>query len=85
MVNIGQRVGGMPTPTPNQRAMPTNRKDFELITPTKAAAMVGVARNTVMHRIATKRYQSEVVGGVTFVVVDDQLAADIDAARTAAA
>jgi hypothetical protein len=60
--------------------MTTPRKDFELVTPTKAAFQLGVARNTVMHRIATKRYTSEKVGGVTFVVVDDAFTADCNAA-----
>ena len=60
--------------------MTTTRKDFELLTPTKAAGQLGVARNTVMHRIATKRYASEVVGGVTFVVVNDAFSADCIAA-----
>lgn len=60
--------------------MSATRKDFELLTPTRAASVLGVARNTVMHRIATKRYVSEIVGGVTFVVVNAQFAADRDAA-----
>lgn len=60
--------------------MMTPRKDFELMTPTRASARLGVARNTVMHRIATKRYTSEKVGGVTFVVVDDAFTADCIAA-----
>lgn len=50
------------------------------MTPTRASARLGVARNTVMHRIATKRYTSEKVGGVTFVVVDDAFTADCIAA-----
>jgi hypothetical protein len=65
--------------------MPTASKD--LVTPTKAAALVGVARNTVMHRIATGRYDVERHGGVTFVVLES-LAADLaakDAAGTQAA
>jgi hypothetical protein len=64
----------------NQRTMTTTRKDFELLTPSRAAVQLGVARNTVMHRIATKRYTSEKVGGVTFVVVDDAFSADCIAA-----
>lgn len=59
--------------------MPNDRKP-ELITPSKAAKRLGVARNTVMHRIATKRYQSEVVGGVTFVVVNEAMQRDLSAA-----
>lgn len=59
--------------------MPTDRKS-ELMTPSRAAKALGVARNTVMHRIATQRYASEVVAGVTFVVVNDALQGDIDAA-----
>jgi hypothetical protein len=65
--------------------MTTTRKDFELLTPARAAARLGVARNTVMHRIATKRYTSEVVGGVTFVVVNDAFMADCNAAQPKAA
>lgn len=64
--------------------MPTDRKS-QLMTPSKAAKALGVARNTVMHRIATKRYASEVVAGVTFVVVDDALQQDIAAALKPAA
>lgn len=63
--------------------MPTDRKP-ELMIPTKAAKALGVARNTVMHRIATQRYASEVVAGVTFVVVNDALRADLEAAKAAA-
>lgn len=66
--------------TPNQQPMPSDRKP-ELITPSKAARALGVARNTVMHRIATKRYQSEVIGGVTFVVVNEAMQEDLSAAR----
>ena len=65
--------------------MTTDRKDFDLLTPSAAARRLGVARNTVMHRIATKRYASEVVGGITFVVVDDQFNADLVAAQVRAA
>lgn len=64
--------------------MPTNRKDDELMKPAEAARQLGVARNTVMHRIATKRYQSHNVGGTTFVVRDAALEADIQAASVAA-
>ncbi|WP_353268588.1 hypothetical protein [Gemmatimonas sp.] len=56
--------------------MPTDRKN-DLMTPSKAAKALGVARNTVMHRIATQRYASEVVAGVTFVVVNDALREDM--------
>ena len=52
--------------------------------PAEAARQLGVARNTVMHRIATKRYQSQNVGGTTFVVRDAALEADIQAASVAA-
>jgi len=65
--------------------MTPKRKQFELITPTKAARMLGVARNTVMHRIASKRYQSEIVGGVTFVVVDAQIEKDARTPKKSAA
>lgn len=63
--------------------MTADRKP-ELMTPTKASKALGVARNTVMHRIATQRYASEVVGGVTFVVVNDALRDDVAAAVAAA-
>jgi hypothetical protein len=63
--------------------MPTERK-HDLMTPSKAASLLGVARNTVMHRIATQRYASEVVGGITFVVRNAALEADIAAKRAAA-
>lgn len=59
--------------------MTTDRKEFELMTPSRAAVALGVARNTVMHRIATQRYTSEKVGGVTFVVVNDQFVEDRNA------
>lgn len=49
------------------------------MTPSRAAVALGVARNTVMHRIATQRYTSEKVGGVTFVVVNDQFVEDRNA------
>jgi hypothetical protein len=49
------------------------------MTPTRAARLLGVARNTVMHRVASHRYQSERIGGVTFVVRTAQLEADIAA------
>ena len=65
--------------------MTETRKDFELLTPSAAARRLGVARNTVMHRIATKRYQSEVVGGVTFVVVNEALTGDMASAELRAA
>lgn len=61
--------------------MTIHQKD--LVTPTRAAALIGVARNTVMHRIATGRYEVERHGGVTFVVLES-LAGEI-AAREAAA
>jgi hypothetical protein len=57
--------------------MNDNHPEFPLMTPTRAAKQLGVARGTVMYRVATKRYRSLVVGGVTFVVMDDQLAADV--------
>lgn len=60
--------------------MITNNMD--LVTPTRAAALLGVARNTVMHRIATGRYAAERHGGVTFVVLES-LAGDL-AAKDAA-
>jgi hypothetical protein len=63
--------------------MTVDRKP-DLMTPTKAAKGLGVARNTVMHRIATQRYASQVVGGVTFVVVNDALREDLAAATAAA-
>lgn len=75
----------MPTQRLTKTLVKTARKDFELLTPTRAAAVLGVARNTVMHRIATKRYVSEIVGGVTFVVVNAQFAADRVAAEKRAA
>jgi hypothetical protein len=55
--------------------MTEDRKQPELMTPSKAARRLGVSRNTIMHRVATKQYRSEVVGGVTFV-----WSADIEAA-----
>jgi hypothetical protein len=61
--------------------MSTNRKDDQLLKPSVAAKQLRVARNTVMHRIATQRYASEVVGGVTFVVVDERFLADVKAAE----
>lgn len=72
----------MPTERLTKLFMPTARKDFSLLTPTAAARQLGIARNTVMHRIATKRYQSEVVGGVTFVVVNDAMQQDMSKAQT---
>lgn len=64
---------------PKDRAMSDNSKQWELMTPTRAARLLGVARNTVMHRVASHRYQSERIGGVTFVVRTAQLEADIAA------
>jgi len=49
----------------------TDRKPFDLMTPSKAARLLGVARNTVIHRIATQQYRAEKVGGVLFVVSED--------------
>lgn len=57
-----------------------NRKDFELMTPTRAAKALGVHRGTVIYRIAKRRYDTEQIGGVTFVVANDALLSDIEAA-----
>lgn len=61
--------------------MSTDRKDEDLIKPALAAKRLRVARNTVMHRIANKRYRSEVIGGVTFVIADERFLADVKAAE----
>jgi hypothetical protein len=64
-----------------------NATSKDLVTPARAAALLGVARNTVMHRIANGRYSVERYGGVTFVVLES-LDADLaskDAAEGRAA
>lgn len=55
--------------------------------PAAAGRAVGITRTGVMLRVANKRYQTEEVGGVVFIVVDDVLRADMEAhaARSAEA
>lgn len=66
--------------------MPSPRKTKpELIRAAHAAKLLGMSRNGVLQRVARKRYQSKVVGDVTFIVVDQALQKDIDEATATAA
>ena len=63
--------------------MPEIRKDDDLLKPSELARLLKVARNTVMHRIATGRYERQTAGGYTLVVVTDALREEIQAAQAA--
>jgi hypothetical protein len=57
--------------------MPDPRKERpERITATEAGRRLRISRTGVMSRLGRKCYESEVIGGVTFVVVDERFLAD---------
>lgn len=63
--------------------MPPNRKDADLLKPSDLARLLKVARNTVMHRIATGKYKKRSAGGYTLVVMTESLREEIEAAQAA--